>query len=301
MTVVAPHVDGFSLVCPMCHHGLAFEGGAYVCGGCGSDYPVVEGVPHLVPGDSDEQARRQAKWFDEEVDSEYEITRPHGAPALHRWLLSEKFRRATRGIQLDGATVLCVCAGSGMDADVLARRGARVVAADISPGAAARALSRSRRFDVDITPIVADVQHLPFADRSFDIVFVHDGLHHLERPIAGLNEMARVANAAVIVTEPAEALLTRGAARIGLAEEREEAGNRVERLRPREIADALLDAGFTVERSERYCMYYGHEPGRPARVLSAPGLFALARAGIRLVNAVAAGAGNKLVVVGVRR
>ncbi|MCA1571279.1 MAG: class I SAM-dependent methyltransferase [Chloroflexi bacterium] len=31
--------------------------------------------------------------------------------------------------------------------------------------------------------VVADVEHLPYADRSLDMVYVHDGLHHLSDPM----------------------------------------------------------------------------------------------------------------------
>ena len=97
-----------------------------------------------------------------------------------------------------GETVLTVCAGSGMDAEFLARSGYRVIAADLSLGAALRCLDRARRYNLDIAPIVADAEHLPFPDQSIGLVYVHDGLHHLQDPMAGLIEMARVASRATL-------------------------------------------------------------------------------------------------------
>jgi hypothetical protein len=47
-------------------------------------------------------------------------------------------------------------------------------------------------------------------------------------------------------------------------------------------------------------MYYRHEPGRAVRLLSAPGAFAVARAGFRAANVLIGAGGNKLVVVAVR-
>ena len=171
--------------------------------------------------------QRQREYFDRENDAAFEITRPHGTPRLHQWLLADKFRRSVTELRpmVDGALVVSVCGGSGMDAEFLARAGATVVVADISLGAARRTTERARRFGLPIVPVVADATRLPLADRSVDIAYVHDGLHHLDRPFAGLAEMARVARRAVSVTEPARAAVTAAAVRVGLALEQEEAGN----------------------------------------------------------------------------
>ena len=249
-----------------------------------------------------EHARAQAAHFDAE-DDEFETERPRGTTPLYAWLIEEKFRRSIRGIAevVSGCTALAVCAGSGMDAELLARAGAHVVSADISLGAARRARERARRHGLDLTPVVADAEDLPFADRSFDLVYVHDGLHHLEHPETGLAEMARVARRAVSITEPARAALTRAAVRGGLALEREDAGNRVARLDPSEVAAFLRGQGFEVVVSERYGMLYRHRPGAPSRFLSRRRVFPVTVAALRGANAVAGRLGNKLTVQALRR
>lgn len=249
-----------------------------------------------------EHAQLQAAHFDEE-DDEFETERPRGTTPLYAWLIQEKFRRSIEGIVdlVPGCTALAVCAGSGMDAELLARAGAQVVSADISLGASRRARERARRHGVDLTPVVADAEDLPFADRSFDLVYVHDGLHHLEHPEAGLAEMARVARKAVSITEPARAAATRVAVKLGAAQEREEAGNRVARLDPGELASALREDGFEVVRAERYAMLYRHHPGAPSRLLSRRRVFPLTVGALQAANAVAGGLGNKLTVQAVRR
>jgi SAM-dependent methyltransferase len=256
----------------------------------------------LVSGAEDEAKRVQAAYFDERVDAEYEITRPRGAPAFHAWLLAEKFRRSVFGVEslVSGSTVLSVCAGSGLDAEYLAGLGAQVVAADLSVEASLRTSERARRFGLPIDAVVADAERLPFADRSFEVVYVHDGLHHLERPEVALAEMARVARRAVCITEPADAALTRLAMRVGVAQEVEAAGNRVARLRLEDVIDALERRGFRIIHAERYAMFYRHYPGRTSYLLSHPVLFPLAKQALRAANAVLRRAGNKLVVVAVR-
>jgi len=245
----------------------------------------------------------QSRHFDQVDAAEFEIERPRGAPRLYRFLLGEKARRALAPIAADvvGASALTVCGGSGMDAEYLASAGAVAVSSDLSLGAALRAQQRARRHGVDMGSIVADIEHLPFGDQTVDLVAVHDGLHHLADPFAGLAEMARVARRWVIVTEPARARLTRAAVRAGLALEMEESGNRVARLDPREVAAFLAARGYRIRRAERYAMYYPHQPGRVFEMLSRPAIFPAVRAGWRLANALVGRFGNKMVVVAERR
>jgi SAM-dependent methyltransferase len=296
--VTSSHTGLELIACPACHGNLELRSTEARCR-CGLRYDFQGGVPMLHVGRS-ELARRQADWFDEHADAEWEIERPRGAPALHRWLLEEKFRRAVEGVKLRGATVLTVCAGSGMDAEFLAHAGARVIALDVSLGAARRATERARRHGFELLAVVGDAARLPFRDASVDVVFVHDGLHHLDDPLVGLAEMARVARSAVCVSEPARALITAVAIRGGLALEREEAGNRVGRLDAQAVEAELRRKGFRIAESQRYGMYYRHEPGRLVRLLSHRGLFTASTVSFRLANAVAGRFGNKLAVVAVR-
>jgi uncharacterized protein YbaR (Trm112 family) len=295
------------LACPACRDAapLRREDGRLACDACGASYEVRDGIPIMLPPDSSDQKLRQAEFFDaaSEAEPEFEVTRPHGTPVYHAWLLSQKFARSIDGIEglLRGATALTVCGGSGMDAEFLTRRGARVIVSDISFGAALRVRDRARRFGVELTPIVADVERLPFADRAIDLVYVHDGLHHLERPEDGLGEMLRVAARAVSVTEPAQAAATALAVRAGIALEEEEAGNRVERLTVDGLEHAFAADGFDVVKGGRYAMYYSHEPGKPARWLSRSRVFGPARAAWMALDWAVGRFGNKLAVVGIRR
>lgn len=309
--------------CPGCHAPLEEEASVYACATCGRSYPVIDGIPVFLPdvvvaqqdeldhehsgrgrrGESQSHKDAQARHFDDVVAVEFEITRPHGTARLYQFLLAEKFRRATAPIrnQLPGASALTVCGGSGMDAEFLALAGARVVSSDISLGAARRTRERALRQGLDITSIVADVESLPFADESVDLVFVHDGIHHLGRPDAGLVEMARVARRWVSVTEPARATATTLAVRLGLALDREEAGNEVVRLSLSQATDLLQAAGFRSLVAKRYAMYYPHQPGPIFRFLSGSVVFPLVRWGWRAGNALVGRAGNKLTLLAERR
>jgi len=61
---------------------------------------------------------------------------------------------------------------------------------------------------------MADAMKLPFADGSFDWVFVSDGLHHCDSPHRALLEMYRVARVGVIVVESRDSVVQRLAERL---------------------------------------------------------------------------------------
>jgi ubiquinone/menaquinone biosynthesis C-methylase UbiE/uncharacterized protein YbaR (Trm112 family) len=300
------------LVCPSCRGALAGADDALTCSVCESEYPVRDGIPILLPPGFDashvhdeidhmhEHKHAQAEYFDRGVAEEFEIARPNGAPEAYRWLIGEKFRRSVAHLPpLGGATVVDACCGSGMDAELLARAGARVIAVDISEGCAQRARRRAERYGLDYLVVVADAEHLPLRDGAADIGYVHDGLHHLAEPMLGVRELARVARRGVSINEPADALGTAVMVKLGVSQAWEDSGNRVARLRPEEVAAELSRDGFQVFAG-RYLMYYKHEPGAVMRLASSPLLQLAYRGAVTAADAALGRWGNKLQVTAVR-
>ncbi len=37
------------LACPVCKQGVELKGDELVCAGCGRRYPIVDGIPHMLP------------------------------------------------------------------------------------------------------------------------------------------------------------------------------------------------------------------------------------------------------------
>jgi SAM-dependent methyltransferase len=92
---------------------------------------------------------------------------------------------------LRGLAVLDYGCGHGMASVVLARRGARVTAFDLSRTYLGEAHARSRANGIPINFVQADGERLPFADGRFDRVWGNAVLHHLDLAVAG-RELIRV-------------------------------------------------------------------------------------------------------------
>ena len=81
--------------------------------------------------------------------------------------------------ELQGLRVLDFGCGHGMAAVVLARRGAHVAAFDLSRGYLVEARNRAAANGVRIDFAQADGERLPYGDGSFDRIWGHAVLHHL--------------------------------------------------------------------------------------------------------------------------
>ncbi len=86
-------------------------------------------------------------------------------------------------------TVLDVGAGTGAFAFAVAPRAKRVVAVEVDEAAAARARADAPR---NCEVVVADGEHLPFDDFSFDVAASLRTLHHTPRPELLIAELTRV-------------------------------------------------------------------------------------------------------------
>lgn len=291
------------LACPACGEALRGDGGGVVCLGCGAEFASCD-IPVLTHDMSDPDMQAQVEFYDHHADEAHESLRPWDRPRFHGWLIEEKFRQAIEPLAErfgDRPSALVVCGGSGLDAELLSRHGFDVTTSDVSVGASRRARARAQRRGTPYLAIVADAERLPFRDQSVDLVFVHDGLHHLPDPASGVREMLRVARFAVAITEPTPSLATTLAIRVGVSDEVEDAGNVVRRLPLSELTEFAVSAGFEILRARRYGMFYRDGTGIFTRVLSAPGVFPLARVLTRALMRVSAPIGNKLVLVAARK
>lgn len=91
-----------------------------------------------------------------------------------------------------GERVLDLSTGTGWTSRVVARRGARVIGADIAEELIAAAEARALAEGLPIDYEVADAEQLPFADGEFDAVISTFGVMFASRPEAAAAELARV-------------------------------------------------------------------------------------------------------------
>jgi len=244
------------------------------------------------------QSRARQIEFYASLDAESEIERPRHYPRPVRLLIESKFHRALRLLGHVASTdALCVCGGSGMDAEWLAHRAVRPTILDISPEALARARIRAQRHGFTATLVRGDAARLPFSDQSFNMALVHDGLHHLDDPYGALDEMARVAKHELVVMEPASAALTRLAVAVGLAADVEPAGNAVRRLNATGIRERLEARGWRHVRSARDFVYYQPWTFAIYRMADRLPVFAVFVLAYRLLNLASGRWGNSLKVV----
>jgi SAM-dependent methyltransferase len=107
----------------------------------------------------------------------------------------EKLHHLLRLVPFDaskGKAVLEVGCGAGVDLVRFARAGATVTGVDLSPSAIQLAAANFAQLGLAAELRVADGEHLPFRDGSFDLVFAHGVVQYTADPQRLVDEVRRV-------------------------------------------------------------------------------------------------------------
>lgn len=173
-----------TLCCPQDLQKLQWGQDETVCPQCNSKYPIINGIPRLVPPENyagsfgfewNTFAKTQLDSFNQVGQSVHRIEDGMG------WMESD----------VKGKLVLDVGCGSGRFTEVMSRWGGRLIGLDYS-NAVDAAKKNTDELGYTAEYVQGDALKLPFADNTFDAVFSIGVLQHTAKPLQGLKEMCRV-------------------------------------------------------------------------------------------------------------
>lgn len=171
------------------------DGGCHLIATSGSRYPIVDGIPRLVPAtDADQRSTSDAfgyKWARTETYSSQAMGEETAAWCLAKYGFATLTEWAAC---FRGKHVLDVGCGSAFSAKLWLDAGiwdgdSLYVGADISTAVDVAAKRLANHTHVVL--VQADALHLPFPDASFDCLFSEGVLHHTPSPRAALATSAR--------------------------------------------------------------------------------------------------------------
>jgi ubiquinone/menaquinone biosynthesis C-methylase UbiE/uncharacterized protein YbaR (Trm112 family) len=216
--------------CPVCRAGLESVPAALRCPSCDAVYPVEDGIPRMLddrlPGIVAKRGEiggwvamaKAQGWY--EPDDEIDAVLPYVCRDLDwqdkSWRANEySFSVLLERYVRPGMRVLEVGAAKAWAAQHLVPRGVEYTATDIlaDPNIG---LGRGAFYEARVGPfgrVQADGEHLPFGDRSFDLVYCVAALHHALDLRRMVSELARVARRGGVVAALNEGTRALGASR----------------------------------------------------------------------------------------
>jgi ubiquinone/menaquinone biosynthesis C-methylase UbiE/uncharacterized protein YbaR (Trm112 family) len=253
------------LRCPVCSSELAAGDDVLTCGGCGASFAVESGVPRMLddrlPGIEEkrreleawpEKARAEG-WYAE--DDSIDLLLPSVPWDDPTWAANEhSFNLLLERHVKPGLRVLEVGAARCWGALHMVPRGVDFVATDILADPVI-GLGRGAFYERHVGPferVQADGENLPFADRSFDLVYCVASLHHALDARRMLKEMARVTRRGGVVAALNEGTRAPGASEDNPQQQSEKAYGINEHVHTMwHYVGAFLAAGVAITRLEQ--------------------------------------------------
>jgi SAM-dependent methyltransferase len=219
---------GIEIVCPSCRGDLvevSAGGDTLRCGACGSEYPIVFGIPdlRLFPDpyisieDDRAKARRLASHFDELSFREFvehyysttDVVPPQHAKLYTRGLVAGEARSAAFLSEMESdaprsGALLEIGCGTGPLLVAARSRYSSSVGVDVALRWLVVARKRLAEAGADVPVICACAEALPFRDERFDRIVFESALEHVRVQSDALAEAHRVARpgARLLISTP---------------------------------------------------------------------------------------------------
>jgi len=146
-----------------------------------------------------EKLRAREQWGQDpcgaEYDREHELGTREFFDAIERYRYSEYAAWMPRLMEFEkfrDARLLEIGCGMGTDLLQFSRGGARCVGIDLTPRSIELSQHRFKLYGADGAFMISDGEHLPFRDRSFDVVYSNGVLHHTPDTAGAVREVHRV-------------------------------------------------------------------------------------------------------------
>lgn len=234
------------------------------CKACNQQFPVEDGIPIFLPeallaasstasfSSVDESTRQkvlQREWHDRahmDKGDGYKQTAYAGS-GLFSFLLYYQLREVQPVLATKAYSMIAnVCCGQGFELEYLSLLGKNIIVADISPKSVQRAIRLGESLGLCVDGICCDAENLPLRDDACDLVITHHSLHHLAKPMSGMEEMVRISSGTVAFFEPAKGVVRSLVRAIGLKPAIEESGNKVYEFGYRELCSFCEQHGVTL-------------------------------------------------------
>ena len=178
------------LACPVCKSKLKYNTSSFLCPRCQSEYPIVDGIPILLPSKLSKFKKMEANHHSKlarDYDSRHQLN------TFRSTVFADQLVSGLRYLPEDSLIIEIGC-GTGFHGIKLMKKGYNsILLTEISLGMIKQAQENveKEKLSSRCRLMVLDAEELPFLSNSIDGIYMNAVLHHLPSPIDCLKEIKR--------------------------------------------------------------------------------------------------------------